>query len=242
MILFFKNTLRALRNFLVSLKQEYKRPVPGCGATVLLSGKDFFYDRNPYREIFFEEIYKTNYKNFLVLDIGAHKGYFTTYALFHGAGRVYAYEPSGFNFKFLEKNVRINNFMDKTLLFNKAVASESGERDFFIMQSSASHSLVARQDRHIIKKVRVPAISINEVLANTVKEGQKIIFKLDVEGGEYEIIPTIEDTYFGLIDKFFVEYHDVPGCSQQAMNAYLKQKGFALEREMSDREFLFSRP
>lgn len=241
MILFFKNTLRALRNFLISLKPEYTREVPGHAAKVLLSGREFMYDRNPYREIFFEEIYKTNYKDAFVLDIGAHKGYFTIYALLNGATKVYSFEPSNFNFQFLEKNVRLNNFAAKTTLVNAAVAKESGLRDFFIMQSSASHSLLARHDRRIIKKVRVLAVSINKVFANVAKEGQKIIFKLDVEGGEYEILPAITDEYLPLINKFFVEYHDIPGCSQQAMNDLLKEKGFALEREISDREFLFSR-
>jgi len=229
-----------MRNFTLSLRQEYVFKVPEYNAKVLLSGRDFIYDKNPFREIFSDGIYQTDYKDAIVLDVGAHKGYLTIFALLSGARKVYAYEPDDFNFKFLEKNVKLNGFSDKVLLFNEAMARETAERDFFVMQSSASHSLIERRDRKIVKKTRVRGICINDVLGDITQGGQKIIFKLDVEGGEYEIISAIEDKYFAMIDKFFVEYHDVPGFSQKATSSYLLSKGFKVEREISDREFLFS--
>lgn len=244
MLFYLKKPFRALRNFIISLKEEYAFHVPGHSAKVLLSGRDFIYDKNPYHEIFYEGIYKTDYRGAIVLDIGAHKGYFTIYALLNGADKVFSYEPDDLNFKFLEKNIELNDFSSRVLLFHKAVCKETCERDFFIMQSSASHSLVERGDRRIVKKVRVPGISVNDVLTRIRGEGQerkKIILKLDVEGGEYEIIPAIENKYFAMIDTFFVEYHDVQGQSQKSMNDYILAKGFRMERTISDREYVFSR-
>src|SRR3990167_7124298 len=110
MLSYLKKPVRALRNFLLSLKKEYIFQVPGHKAKVILSGRDFMYDKNPFHEIFYEGIYRTNYSDAVVLDVGAHKGYFTVNALLNGALRVYAYEPEEFNFKFLIKNVKRNGF------------------------------------------------------------------------------------------------------------------------------------
>ncbi len=242
MLSYLKKPFRALRNFILSLKHEYVFKVQRYNAKVLLSGRDFVYDKNPFKEIFSDGIYRTDYKDAIVLDVGAHKGYLTIFALANGARKVYAYEPDKFNFSFLEKNVNLNGFNDRVLLLNKAVAKETAERDFFVMQSSASHSLLARADRRIVRKTRVFAVSVNDALAQAANETRgrrKLILKLDVEGGEYEIIPVIENKYLALIDKLFVEYHDIPGFSQKVMNDYLLSKGFRIEREISDREFLF---
>jgi len=241
MLSYLKKPFRVLRNFMLSLKQEYVFQAPGYNAKVLLSGRDFVYDKNPFKEIFSDGIYWTDYKDAIVLDAGAHKGYLTIFALLNGARKVYAYEPDDFNFSFLEKNVKLNGFDERTLLVNKAVARDNSERDFFLMQSSASHSLVERRDRRIVKKTRVRGVCINDVLGDITQGGQKIIFKLDIEGGEYEIIPAIENKYFAMIDKFFVEYHDVPGFGLKTTNDYLLSKKFKVEREISDREFLFSK-
>ena len=50
-----------------------------------------------------DEAYETDYEGTIVLDIGAHKGYYAAYAVQHGARRVVAYEPESANLEALER-------------------------------------------------------------------------------------------------------------------------------------------
>lgn len=236
-----KNILRPVRDFIIGLKREYEFQIPEHSAKALISGKNFVYDKNPFREIFYDHKYKTDYIDAVVLDIGAHKGYYTLYSLLNGASRVWAYEPDKFNFSFLEKNIYRNKFSDKVYLFNKAVGRKSMQRDFFIMKSSVSHSLTERSDREIVGKSKIRVVSINDVLSSVVQEGGRLIVKIDAEGAEYEILPEIRESYWPLISELFIEYHDIEGQSQYRMNKHLISKGFVLMRTISDREYLFHR-
>ncbi len=69
-------------------------------------------------------------ENDLIIDIGAHIGMFSILAgKFAPKGRVYSFEPSVDNFTLLKENVELNK-LGNVVLINKAVAKESGTREF----------------------------------------------------------------------------------------------------------------
>ena len=197
------------------------------GLKAILTEKDYSTDISVFSEIFWLERYKTNYKNSQVFDFGAHKGYYTLYALLEGASKVYSYEPEEFNFEILKKNIKLNKFSKKVVLNNCAVDNESGIKDFYVADAGWSHSLCQREDTKIIKRVKVRTQSINDILASA-DRNKRTIIKMDIEGKECDVIYSIHDIFMQHINEFFIECHPFAPCSEEEMIEYLRNRQFKL--------------
>lgn len=91
----------------------------------------------PYYEIFFAGEYPLSIrKGDIVLDLGAHIGFFTVYAA-KRAKRVIAVEPLPRNFYNLRFNVMLNK-LDNVILVNKAIAEKTGY-GYFTKDFLSSH-------------------------------------------------------------------------------------------------------
>lgn len=197
------------------------------GLKAILTEKDYGTDIGVFSEIFWLERYNTDYKNSQVFDLGAHKGYYTLYALLKGASNVYSYEPNEFNFGILKKNIELNKRSIKVVLNNCAVDNESGIKDFYEADMGWSHSLYQREDTKIIKSVKVRIQSINAVLASA-DRNKRTIIKMDIEGKECDVIYSIHDTLMQYISEFFIECHPFAPCSEEEMIEYLRDRQFEL--------------
>ena len=77
---------------------------------------------------FFQEEYKLiDVKDKVVLDIGASFGDTAIYFAMSGAKKIYAYEPLKEIYDLLVLNIKINNFSDVIIPYNKAVSSKKGK-------------------------------------------------------------------------------------------------------------------
>lgn len=143
----------------------------------------------------------------IVLDIGAHIGFFTVLAAKSAPkGKIYAFEPSEENFKLLEENTKINK-LDNIELINRAVAKESGIREFALSADDpAGHAIPYEETNR--QKIQVQAVSLD----NFLKKGdinEVNFLKMDCEGAEYEIFYNCSKETLNKIDKISMEYHDV---------------------------------
>ena len=197
------------------------------GLKAILTEKDYSTDIGVFSEIFWLERYKTNYKKSQVFDFGAHKGYYTLYALLKEASNVYSYEPEEFNFEILNKNIELNKLSEKVVLNNCAVDNMHGIKDFYVADMGWSHSLYPREDTKIIKSVKVKIQSINAILASA-DHNKRTIIKIDIEGKECDVIYSIHDTLMQYISEFFIEYHSFAPCSEKEMIEYLSDRQFKL--------------
>lgn len=197
------------------------------GLKAILTEKDYGTDISIFNEIFGLEGYKTNYKNSQVFDLGAHKGYYTLYALLKGASKVCSYEPEEFNFETLEKNIELNKLSEKVVLSNCAVDNEGAIKDFYVADAGWSHSLYQREDAKIIKSVKVRTQSINDVLASA-DSNKRTIIKMDIEGKECDVIYSIHDALMQYISELFIELHPYAPCSEEEMIEYLRDRQFKL--------------
>jgi FkbM family methyltransferase len=125
-------------------------------------------------------------KGDIVLDLGAHIGYYTLILaeLVGAEGKVYAFEPDPMNFSLLEKNITVNNFKN-VILIQKAVSDKVGKVKFYLnKEHSASNSLY--KDKSHNNFVEVETVKLDDYFKDFNKEIN--FMKIDVEGAEGSVI------------------------------------------------------
>ena len=123
----------------------------------------------------------------IVLDIGAHIGYYTLMAAKRVGrkGKVYAFELSEENCLLLTQNLRINGYKN-VVLVKKAIAQSSKKAKFFLSRvSSGMHSLIDI-DNDSENSILVDAVSLDDFFGKNPPRISAI--KMDIEGGEYEAL------------------------------------------------------
>lgn len=163
--------------------------------SVIVDGNKMLLDRDDSMRLSILDVYEpTAVKHFqerikpgdIVLDIGAHIGYYTLMAARRVGknGKVYAFEPSKDNCLLLSKNLKINGFKN-VILVNKAVAQSTKKAKFFLSRvSSGMHSLIDI-DHVGENNTEVDTISLDDFFTKTPKVS---VIKMDIEGGEYDAL------------------------------------------------------
>jgi len=145
----------------------------------------------------------------VIVDFGLNIGMFTTYALLQGAKEVHSFEAETENFQLAQMNVKLNGVDDRAYLHNRAVVGNDDEERYFsinVKKNKGAHSLIEKRGRDT---ATVKCINVNKVL----EEVKPSIIKMDIEGGEYEVLKSIKnyDTIHQLIFEFHhAHLNDIP--------------------------------
>jgi FkbM family methyltransferase len=147
-------------------------------------------------------------KETLFLDVGAWIGPTALYGV-QRAARCIAFEPDPVAFAELMANVAANQgqaWVEKLDLHECAINRDGTP---FILGGSAeggdSMSSALFPDRESQWKVK--AKRLHDVLATERKPGQPVFIKIDVEGGEYELLPTIADILGDPLVTAYISFH-----------------------------------
>jgi FkbM family methyltransferase len=128
---------------------------------------------------------KETKRGYTVLDIGANIGYYTLIfsKLVGENGKVFAFEPDPENFTLLEKNIKMNNCSNVTLV-KKAVSNRNGKERLYISEKNkGDHRLYNSHDNR--EYVEVETIRLDDYF----KDFGKIDFiKIDIQGSEGALI------------------------------------------------------
>jgi FkbM family methyltransferase len=124
--------------------------------------------------------------NFIVVDIGAHIGYYTLmFAKLVGEnGKVFSFEPDPENFYLLKKNVEVNNYKN-VVIEQKAVSDYVGKTKLFISRESSGQNTIYQIDKKQ-NFVEVNVVSLDEYFKNFNRNIHLI--KMDIEGAEYSCL------------------------------------------------------
>jgi FkbM family methyltransferase len=119
----------------------------------------------------------------VVLDIGAHIGYYTLIAasLVGEEGKVFAIEPDPGNFALLKKNVEVNGYKN-VILIQKAVSNRSGETALICDDEQTASHHIWRTVGDETKVVKVDMITLDEFFADA--SFTIDLIKMDIEGAE----------------------------------------------------------
>ena len=124
----------------------------------------------------------------LVMDVGAHVGYYTLLAARHvgPAGHVYAFEPDSDNHATLLKNIELNGYHNVDVV-RKAVSDQVGDAQLYLSATvSGKHSMY----QHGLPErgsVAVETTTVDSILEELGWPHVDLI-KIDVEGAEVAVL------------------------------------------------------
>jgi FkbM family methyltransferase len=143
----------------------------------------------------------------IVVDIGAHRGGFTTFAAQRTSNEVIAFEPDPVNFCRLQKHIEQNN-LQNVFAHNAAIGGQTGKSSLFLAPSSSGHSSHKSQvgtHNNAMRQIEVNVVSLDEALAPL---DQVHFLKMDCEGAEFDILMHAKGETLDKIEKLAMETHD----------------------------------
>ncbi len=164
---------------------------------VEIEGRKMFTQNNDGLALSIFKIYEPNqteivkkyvHEGDIVIDIGAHVGYYTLLMaqLVGENGKVYSFEPDPVNFQLLKKSVEINGF-ENVVLIQKAVSNITDKVKLFLGDDdSAINRIYDAKLGDAKESIDVESVTIDEYF----KENDELVnfIKIDSEGSEIKII------------------------------------------------------
>ena len=138
-------------------------------------------------------------KQDIVLDLGSNIGMFALYAN-DKAKQIICFEPELDNYNLSLQNLKLNN-INNVIVNNAAVVGNYDTQRYFSIntkKNKGAHSLVSKRGRDTSV---VQCENINTIIDTY----NPTCIKMDVEGGEYEILPAIKD--WTNINQIILEFH-----------------------------------
>ena len=136
-------------------------------------------------EIFAQSIRAGHY----VADVGAYRGEYTVVAAAKvgSLGRVFAFEPTIGNRRFIERNLTFNDLNARVTIESTAVSDRDGRVEFFTSEDGITNSQF---------RVSVPAQSAQQLMVKAVTLDHYFsavgqlphVVKIDVEGAEWRVL------------------------------------------------------
>ncbi len=142
------------------------------------------------------------------LDIGAWIGSTALYGA-QIAAETHAFEPDPVSYAELEANFQANSgtkWFSKLQIHQKAIAAKSGKIQLGSKNEGGdSMSSVLFQDEE--QSWKVDSIDLNSLIVERHLAGKPLFLKIDIEGGEYHLIPTLKEFFQSKDAALFLALH-----------------------------------
>ena len=125
-----------------------------------------------------------------ILDLGAHKGFFSVYAsvLNKNDVQIYAFEAAEENFLQAKNNLKGNN-IKHVKIKNLAIWTEDIEKEFYLSEDNHNHSFYGKG-----KGIKVRCTCLESIFSKNKLEKVDLI-KMDLEGAEFAILKMFQLIY-----------------------------------------------
>lgn len=163
-----------------------------------------------------------------VLDIGANIGAVTMFwAKDQPDLTIHAYEPNPQAGAALLRNIQANGLGGRVRVHNEAVGRIAGTLDLWTDVPTAHASAYGPSPAAGGRRISVPAVSLDDAWQRIGRQPVEML-KIDVEGGEVDILDGASEPMLAAVRTAIVEYHDnlVPGAYARC-RARLDAAGFA---------------
>ena len=169
------------------------------------------------------------YEDAVILDVGAHVGYFSLFASINSGShaRIIAVEPDEKNYHTLQRNV-IDAQRKNIEALHIALSDHNGDVELF-QGNSVNHSLISNYalNEGRRSKTTVKSLTLDEMMKRTQIDHVDFL-KLDCEGAEYAILLNTPQEVFNNIHAISMEFHDLKDVryTGQVLRNQLIQLGY----------------
>jgi len=202
-------------------------------------GGFFFYcpsqsDRYVYNEVWGENSLYSHHlmdaymRNGVVVDVGAHKGYFSLYASQY-AKKVVSIEPIENNFIFLKRHIWVN-FLSKVKAENKALSTFTGSVSLNVSPvTDARHSFYNTEFVGEGVSQQVETTTVTDIMVKYSIDRIDLL-KLDCEGCEYDLLFD-SNLWIDKISSIALEIHEDSGIpyKKDRLISYLRERSFTVD-------------
>ena len=205
-------------------------PLPLGQTTIFVSHEDFEIDWKSLAFVAVDEAYAGDYEGSVVVDVGAHKGYFAAWALHRGARAVVSYEPEAANFELLERAAAAHCARGGEWHTRPtAVGVDQGEAQLHVMSASWGHALHppdAFSEYEVgVQRVRVEALRAVLAEARDLAAGARVVVKVNIEGEECPVILGTPASAWDGVAEAYVETHPWASCGVDELARHLQPAG-----------------
>jgi FkbM family methyltransferase len=220
--------------------KDFRLVLPG--GPVYLGRNSFYIDALVLDGLWNVHFFGAACQDRVVLDLGAHKGYFGVWALKHGASFVISCEPQSDNFTLLEKARAENDRSDDWEVMRIAVGANPGEVSLFVSPESWAHSIY-EQMVDSVSVERVPMVTLATVLERASEErpGQPVVMKVNVEGSAGPILMAATAATLAPVVEIHLDYEPGSPYEIAELLRHLAAAGLDEVRQHHDKLWVISR-
>lgn len=209
------------------------------GLRIFLRGRTN--DKSMAREIFLTKDYIRNNVKIkdgdIVFDIGANIGFFSIFsASTFPKSKVYSFEPNKENFAILCQSLDANKIQN-IFPINAALGNEKGILKLYHSRNTGGHSLVDQSgfmERNKLAQNDFEDVQVESFKDFLRKEAIQAIdfLKMDIEGGEYDVLLNLSNDDFKKIKRIAMEYHFVDeNRNGEVLKKLFNTQGYEVEME-----------
>jgi FkbM family methyltransferase len=212
------------------------------GGPVFLGYKTSYIDALVLDYLWNAHVFGASCEDRVVLDLGAHKGYFGAWALKHGASLVISCEPESTNFEVLEKTRAENDRSRDWEVERIAVGASAGQVSLYVSEESWAHSLYEEMVNATSVET-VPMVTLASLMkrAGQARPGKPVVIKVNVEGAAGPILMAASPDELSSVVEIHIDYE--PGSPYEINDLldHLALAGLDKVNVISDKKWMVSR-
>jgi FkbM family methyltransferase len=240
----------AVLDLLIALGRGRGRDVrlPVRGGSVFLGSSTVRIDLETFLLMYVRGVFDADYLGHVVLDIGAHKGYYAARALGQGAAAVVCFEPESQNFAHLRMAQRAWQGGGRWEIRQQAVGGRAGRVQLYRSQESWSHSLyadlVVSPERGDVVSEEVEMVTLSSILTHVAAEHPNvpILLKVNVEGAAADVILGAPADELRVVSEVELDFEVGSHHSLEAVLDHLQTAGLTRVETSDEHNFHLTRP
>jgi FkbM family methyltransferase len=214
----------------------YGRVTAAAGCAVYVHADTLAIDVVTLDYVWRRDLFPVDVGGRVVLDLGAHKGYYGALAMFDGATAVVSFEPESVNHGALVRATVAGRDRDDWTRHRAAVGATAGEVTLSVSTESWSHSIHAPASGDIVRTERVPMVAFADVLADAFANhpDRPVVLKLNVEGAAGDCLLSVPAGTLGRLEVLLVDLEANTPQPLDDILGHIEAAGFELagEREL----------
>jgi FkbM family methyltransferase len=218
------------------LRPTFCRVTPAPGCAVYVHADTLAIDVVTLDYVWRRELFPVDLRGRVVLDLGAHKGYFGALAMSDGAAAVVSYEPESVNYGALVRATVAGRDASDWARHQAAVGAAAGQVTLSVSTESWSHSIHAPASGSVVRTERVALVPFADVLAAAfaAHPDRSIVLKLNVEGAAGDCLLSVPSATLGRLEVLLVDLEANTPQPLDDILGHIYDAGFELagEREL----------